>query len=109
MKGGRKNPFDGPVREIVIAVEGDRTLRLVTNDLAAPAEEIAGLYKKRREIELFFKWIRQNLKIGHFVGTSGNAVKIQIYVALIAFMLLRAAHTAQNAVKKPRHSQDSSA
>ena len=100
--GGRKNPFVAPVREIVVRVDRNRTLRLVTNDLAAPAEEIAGLYKKRWEIELFFKWIKQNLKIRHFLGTTENAVKIQIYVALIAFLILRAAHATQKTIPRPQ-------
>ena len=102
MARGRKNPFTDPVREIVLRVDRDKTLRLVTNDLDAPAEEIAGLYKQRWEIELFFKWIKQNLKIRHFLGTSENAVKIQIYVALIAFLILRAAHNAQKSIPRPQ-------
>ena len=100
--GGKDNPFTDPVREIILRIERDKTLRLVTNDLDAPAQEIAGLYKQRWEIELFFKWIKQNLKIRHFLGTSENAVKIQIYVALIAFLILRAAHGAQKAIPRPQ-------
>ena len=78
-----------------------KVIRLVTNDLDAPAEEIADLYKQRWQIELFFKWIKQNLKIKHFLGTSENAVRIQLYVALIAYLLLRLAQAAQSAVKQP--------
>ncbi len=100
--GGHANPFTDPVREIVVAADHGKTLRLVTNDLDAPAQEIATLYKQRWEIELFFKWIKQNLKIKHFLGTSENAVKIQIYVALIAFLILRDAHNAQNAISRPQ-------
>jgi hypothetical protein len=100
--GGRANPFTDPVREIVVAANHGKTLRLVTNDLDAPADEIAALYKQRWEIELFFKWIKQNLKIRHFLGTSENAVKIQIYVALIAFLILRAAHNAQKTISRPQ-------
>ena len=100
--GGRNNPFDKPVREIAIRVDRNKTLRLVTNDLDAPAEDIAALYKQRWQIELFFKWIKQNLKIKHFLGTSENAVKIQVYVALIAFLILRAAHGAQTAIPRPQ-------
>ncbi|MFX4925837.1 hypothetical protein ABTC31_19825, partial [Acinetobacter baumannii] len=47
---------------------------------------------------LFFRWIKHTLKIRHFFGTSENAVRIQIAVALIAFLLLRMAHTLQNSV-----------
>ena len=76
-------------------------MRLFTNDLNASAEEIAALYKRRWEIELFFRWIKQTLKIKHFLGTSENAVRIQITVALIAFMLLRLAHEANKIVESP--------
>ena len=98
--GGRKNPFVDQVREIKVSSERSGRLRLVTNDLTAPAEEIAGLYKERWEIELFFKWIKQNLKLRHFVGRGENAVKTQLYVALIAFLVLRLAHEAQKAVAR---------
>jgi hypothetical protein len=59
------------------------------------------LYKRRWAIELFFRWVKQTLKIGHFLGTSENAVRIQITVALIAFLLLRLAHDANKIVKSP--------
>lgn len=47
------------------------------------------LYKQRWQIELFFKWIKQNLKIKHYLGTSENAVLIQVLIAMIAYLLLR--------------------
>jgi hypothetical protein len=94
----RKNPFQDPVREITIRTETGKRLRIVTNDLDAPADEIAELYKRRWQIELFFRWIKHTLKIRHFFGTSENAVRIQIAVALIAFLLLRMAHGMQTAV-----------
>ncbi len=75
--------------------EDRKILRLATNDLDASAEEIADIYKQRWQIELFFKWIKQNLRIGHFLGRSQNAVQIQIYVALIAHILLRLAQATQ--------------
>ena len=52
-------------------------------------------------IELFFRWVKQTLKIGHFFGTSENAVRIQISIALIAFVLLRLAHDATKIVASP--------
>ena len=64
----------------------------MTNDLDAPAQEIADLYKRRWQIELFFRMMKQTLKITKFIGRSENAVRIQIAVALIAFLLLRALH-----------------
>ncbi|MCQ0990648.1 IS4 family transposase, partial [Jiella marina] len=101
MARSRKNPFADPVREIVVRLKTGKTIRIVSNDLDAPAKEIADLYKARWQIELFFKWIKQNLKIGHFLGASENAVRIQIFVALIAFILLKLAHDAQRAVPQP--------
>lgn len=89
-RGGAINPlYDTDLREVVVAREGKAPLRLVTNDLTRPAAEIAALYKERWQIELVFKWLKQNLKIKTFLGRSENAVKLQIYVALIAFLLLR--------------------
>ncbi len=59
----------------------------MSNDLDASAEEIADLYRRRWAIELFFRWVKQTLKITRFVGNSENAVRIQVAVALIAFLL----------------------
>jgi hypothetical protein len=98
LAASRSNPFQEPVREIRVRIDSGKILRIVSNDLEAPAAEIAALYKRRWQVELFFRWIKQTLKIKHFVGTSENAVRIQIAVALIAFLLLRLAHAAQSAV-----------
>ena len=76
-------------------------LRIVTNDLDAPAQEIADLYKQRWEIELFFRWVKQTLRIKRFIGVCENAVRIQIAVALIAFLILRMAQVAQKIVRSP--------
>lgn len=65
------------------------TLVFLTNHLGLGASTIAAIYKDRWQIELFFKAIKQNLKIKTFVGTSANAVKTQIWTALIAMLLLR--------------------
>ncbi len=97
----RKNPFSKPVREVRVRIETGKILRILCNDLEASAQEIADLYKRRWAIELFFRWVKQNLKIRHFLGTSENAVRIQVAVALIAFLLLRMAQKAQEAVKSP--------
>jgi IS4 transposase len=101
LAGHRDNPMQVPVREICVVNEAGTTLRIVTNDLDAPAAEIADLYKQRWQIELFFRWVKQTLRIRHFIGTSENAVRIQIAVALIAFLLLRLAQATQNAVRRP--------
>jgi transposase len=95
----RKNPFQDPVREVRVRTETGKILRIVTNDIDAPAEEIAELYKRRWQIELFFRWIKHALKIRHFFGTSENAVRLQIAVALITFLLLRMAHALQDSIK----------
>ena len=65
------------------------TLVFLTNHLGLGASTIAAIYKDRWQIELFFKAIKQNLKIKTFIGTSANAVKTQIWTALIAMLLLR--------------------
>jgi IS4 transposase len=90
-----------PVRELRVRIDTGKVLRIVTNDLDAPADEIAELYKQRWQIELFFRWVKQTLRIKHFLGTSENAVRIQIAVALIAFLLLRMAQAMQQAVHRP--------
>jgi hypothetical protein len=84
----RKNPMQVPVREIVVMTDTGKTLRILSNDLDALAQEIADLYKLRWQIELFFRLLKQTLKITHFIGRSENAVRIQIAAALIAFLLL---------------------
>lgn len=101
MARSRRNPMADPVREIEVRISTGKTIRILTNDLDAPAGEIADLYKQRWQIELFFKWIKQNLKIRHFLGTSENAVRIQIFVALIAYLLLRLAQACQTTVSQP--------
>ena len=101
LAASRRNPMSDLVREIVVEIETGKVLRIFTNDLAASAQEIADLYKRRWAIELFFRWVKQTLKITHFFGTSENAVRIQVAVALIAFLLLRLAHDATPIVKSP--------
>ena len=91
LASSRSNPFDKPVRLIDVRIDSGKVITLLSNDLDAPAAEIAALYKQRWQIELFFKWIKQNLKIRHFLGASENAVRIQIITALIAYLLLRLA------------------
>jgi IS4 transposase len=95
----RNNPLQVPVREVRVIIDTGKILRVVTNDIDAPAEEIADLYKQRWQIELFFRWVKQTLRIRHFVGVSENAVRIQIAIALIAFLILRMAQLAQKAVR----------
>jgi len=88
----RKNPMQVAVREVVVMTETGKRLRILTNDLDAPAQEIADLYKRRWLIELFFRMMKQMLRITRFLGRSENAVRIQIAVALIAFLILHLLH-----------------
>lgn len=100
--GSRINEYHGtPLRRILVDRSDKETpLVIVTNDFERSANEIADLYKKRWGIELFFKWLKQNLKIKSFLGQSENAVRIQIYTALITYLLAylchRAGHSAQS-------------
>jgi hypothetical protein len=88
VKAIEKCPY--PLRRIeVYNPEKDEILVFLTNHLTLGATTIAAIYKDRWQIELFFKALKQNLKIKTFVGTSPNAVKIQIWTALIAMLILR--------------------
>ena len=101
LAGSRHNPMQVAVREIEVQLETGTVLRIASNDLDAPASEIADFYKQRWDIELFFRWVKQTLKIKHFFGVSENAVRIQVAIALIAFLILRMAQATQKAVKSP--------
>jgi len=87
-RGGHRNSYSTPLRRIELARADAAPLVLATNDLASPAEQIALLYKQRWQIELFFKWVKQHLQIGRFVGHNENAVRIQLLTALIAYLLV---------------------
>jgi IS4 transposase len=65
-----------------------RTLVFLTNQFALPAATICALYKSRWQVELFFKWIKQHLRIKRFFGTSENAVKTQIWIAVSVYVLV---------------------
>ena len=85
--------FDQPLRRITVQrPDKDRPLVLATNDFTSSALEIAQRYKERWGIELFFKWIKQHLKIKQFLGRSENAVRIQILTALITYLLVTIMH-----------------
>lgn len=88
---GYKNSkqYPEPFRKVVFYdVEMNRTFVFITNNLELPSEQIALLYKNRWQIELFFKWIKQHLKIKSFWGTTENAVRIQIYSAIITYCMV---------------------
>ena len=71
-----------------------KTMQFLTNNFKLPAEKVALLYKYRWNIEVFFKWIKQHLRINSFYGTSANAIMIQIYTAFIAYCILALAADA---------------
>lgn len=94
-RAGHTNPYKAPLRRIVVVrPDHAQPLVLATNDLDSPATVIAGHYKARWNIELFFKWIKQHLRLRHFLGRSEKAVKIQILTALVAYLLVVLAHRA---------------
>ena len=81
------------LRRVTVRRPGQNTaLVLATNDFTSSALEIAQRYKERWGIELFFKWIKQHLKIKQFLGRSENAVRIQILTALITYLLVALMH-----------------
>lgn len=77
--------------------ETGKRLTFLTNNFSLPAIIIAQLYKKRWQVELFFKWIKQNLSIRHFYGTTENAVKTQLWIAVCAYVIAILAHQALKA------------
>lgn len=80
-----------PLRRIRLRRETGGSMTLITNDLNRPAVEIAALYKRRWQIELLFRWIKQHLHIRKFLGNNSNAIRLQIVAAMIAYLLLRIA------------------
>lgn len=88
-RAGHHNAYYGKaLRRVTVEREGKPPLVLATNDLDSPAEVIAERYRQRWQIELFFKWIKQNLKVKQFLGRSRNAVVLQIYAAIISYLLV---------------------
>lgn len=88
---GRKSKADypEPLRRVrFFDRENDRHLTFLTNNFLQPALTIAKLYKLRWQVELFFRWIKQNLRIKSFYGTSENAVRTQIWVAITVYALV---------------------
>jgi IS4 transposase len=85
----RLNGVEAPLRLVqCIDPETGQEYRFLTNAHHLKAAEIAALYKERWQIEQFFKWIKQNLRIKTFLGTSKNAVLTQIWIALCAYLMI---------------------
>ncbi|SIT57179.1 transposase [Mesorhizobium prunaredense] len=86
-KGACKLPMR--LRRLRVQREAGDTITLLTNDLERSAVEIGRLYKGRWQIELLFRWMKQHLKIRKFLGNNGNAIRLQLFAAMIAYALLR--------------------
>lgn len=89
-RGGKVNNLAGKYLRLLRISHpkgGNKPFFIVTNDLDAPASKVTNWYKERWKIENLFKWIKQNLKIKNFLGENENAIKIQIFVAIIAYIL----------------------
>jgi len=86
--GKRRNRYEKQLRRVTVARPGAAALVFATNDLQSTAIEIAQRYQERWGIELFFKWVKQHLKIKRFLGRSENAVRIQVLTALISYLLV---------------------
>lgn len=88
-KTSRQKCYHTLRRVVVLDPETNEEIDLLTNNLKFDAQTIADIYKERWQIEIFFKALKQNLKIKTFVGTSMNAIQIQIWTALIAMLLIK--------------------
>jgi hypothetical protein len=80
--------YPAPLRRVRIKDDEGKTLVFLTNNTDLPAQTIADLYRCRWQVELFFKWIKQHLRIKSFFGTSENAVKSQIWIAVSVYVLV---------------------
>jgi len=81
--------YPDPLRRVCyLDIETNKRLKFLTNNFALPALTIAQIYKCRWQVELFFKWIKQHLRIKSFYGTSENAVKTQIWIAVSIYVLV---------------------
>jgi hypothetical protein len=88
-----KRPYPKILRRVTIYDEfAQRELVFISNRLDLPAATIAAIYKQRWQIELFFKWLKQNLCVKHFFGNSENAVKSQIWIAVCVYLMALIAH-----------------
>jgi len=86
---GSTTAYPDPLRRVTYCdPETDKRLKFLTNNFVLPPQAIAEIYKKRWAVELFFRWIKQHLRIKAFYGTSENAVKTQIWVAVSVYVLV---------------------
>ena len=88
--GGRKNPLAGRALRLVemYDAEYNRRYNFISNLFDESADGIANYYKQRWSVELIFKWLKQNLKLTKFLSENENAIKIQVYVSIVAYVLI---------------------
>jgi IS4 transposase len=79
------------LRRLLVQRTDGKAITLLTNDLERSGVDIAALYKARWQIELLFRWIKQHLHIRRFLGNNDNAIRLQIFAAMLAYALLRIA------------------
>ena len=84
--------YPAALRRVVVKDETGKRITCLTNNFAFEPERIADLYRQRWKVELFFKWIKQHLRIKAFLGTSENAVKTQIWIAMCTYVLIAIAN-----------------
>lgn len=80
--------YPAPLRRVVVKDQSGKRITFLTNNFALEPTLIADLYRQRWQVELFFKWIKQHLRIKTFLGTSENAVKTQIWIAVCTYVLI---------------------
>ena len=83
-----KQGYPTPLRRVVVRDDAGKRITFLTNNIRLAPETIAELYRLRWQVELFFKWIKQHLRIKAFFGTSENAVKTQIWIAVATYVLI---------------------
>jgi len=96
-----RQDYPAPLRRVVITDDEGKRLTFLTNNFTLTPEVIAALYRQRWQVELFFKWIKQHLRIKKFFGTSENAVKTQIWIAVGTYVLIA---IAKKRLQLDRHS-----
>jgi putative transposase len=101
-KGKKSRKLTFMPRVIKLRRDDGSILTLITNDQSRAARDIALAYKARWSIELFFKWVKQNLNLHSFLGRSENAVRIQIIIAMITFTLLQIVRIASGSKHTPQ-------
>ena len=80
--------YPSAVRRVVVRDDDGKRIAFLTNNTGLAAQTISDLYRLRWQVELFFKWIKQHLRIKAFFGTSENAVKTQIWIAVTTYVLI---------------------